>query len=229
MQKSFDICSYCSLVSILHAFGKFRCYFSKILILVSWCKSALDCHSLILYPFIPDLLKNKTHFSISRTLFFQLLLLLLLSLLLLLLLLSLNLLVKPRLYPSPSPPSDWSTSHTSSPQLSPRGCPHSPPHQTSPLSRAPSLLRVSCIFSDQVQTLKSSAVYVLGASYQLVWDDISCLVGGTVSERSQGSRLVETAAPPTGSPSSPASYSFSLIQAQVSPTSVHWLGINICI
>jgi hypothetical protein len=30
-------------------------------------------------------------------------------------------------------------------------------------------------------------------------------------------------------PSSSASSSFSFIQPQASPTSVHWLGVNICI
>jgi hypothetical protein len=35
-----------------------------------------------------------------------------------------------------------------------------------------------------------------------------------VSERSQGSRLIETAGPPTGSPCSSASSSFSLIHPQ---------------
>ena len=39
---------------------------------------------------------------------------------------------------------------------------------------------------------------MLGASYQLV---VCCLVGHSVSERSQGSRLVETASLPMGSPS----------------------------
>ena len=58
---------------------------------------------------------------------------------------------------------------------------------------------------------------------------LCCLVGGSVSERSQGSRLVETAGLPMGLPSSSASSSFSLIQSQESPASVHWLGIIICI
>jgi hypothetical protein len=47
-----------------------------------------------------------------------------------------------------------------------------------------------------------------------------------VSERSQESRLIETAGPPIGSPFSSASSSFSLIQPQGSPASVHWLGKN---
>jgi hypothetical protein len=48
-----------------------------------------------------------------------------------------------------------------------------------------------------------------------------------MSERSLGSRLIETAGPHTGSLSSSASSSFPLIQPQVSGSSAHWLGINI--
>jgi hypothetical protein len=48
-------------------------------------------------------------------------------------------------------------------------------------------------------------------------------------ERSWGSRLIETVGPPTGSLSSSASSSLSLIQPQGSAAFVHWLGVNICI
>jgi hypothetical protein len=58
---------------------------------------------------------------------------------------------------------------------------------------------------------------------------VCCLVGGSVSERSGGSRLAETANPPTRSLSFSASYSFSLIQQQSSAASLHCLGVNICI
>jgi hypothetical protein len=58
---------------------------------------------------------------------------------------------------------------------------------------------------------------------------VCCLVGGPVSERFGGSRLIETADPPTGSPSSSTSSRFSLIQPQGSAASAHWLGVNICI
>ena len=44
-----------------------------------------------------------------------------------------------------------------------------------------------------------------------------------------GSRLIETAGPPTRSPSSSAFPNFSLIQPQGSAVSVHWLDVNICI
>jgi hypothetical protein len=57
---------------------------------------------------------------------------------------------------------------------------------------------------------------------------ICSLVGGSVSERSQRSGLVETAGLHIGLPSSSASSSLSLIQPQVSPTSGQWLGVNIC-
>jgi hypothetical protein len=61
----------------------------------------------------------------------------------------------------------------------------------------------------------------------LISSGICCLVGGSVSERSRGSRSVETSGLPIGSPS--ASSSFFLIQPQGSPTSANWLGVNICI
>jgi hypothetical protein len=69
----------------------------------------------------------------------------------------------------PGPPSDCFTSHTFS-----QSCclheddptPH-PRHQTSKLPGASSLLRVRCILLDRTQTQNTSAVYVLGASYQL--------------------------------------------------------------
>jgi hypothetical protein len=68
-------------------------------------------------------------------------------------------------------PSDWSTPHTCS-----------PPHPVSilvtlALPKRPgtsSLLRVRCIISEWTQTWKFAAVYVLGASYQLVY--AACLV-----------------------------------------------------
>jgi hypothetical protein len=49
-----------------------------------------------------------------------------------------------------------------------------------------------------------------------------CLVGGSVSERSQWSRLVETDGLPMGPPFSSASSSLSLIQPQGSFMSVQW-------
>jgi hypothetical protein len=62
----------------------------------------------------------------------------------------------------------------------------------------------------------------------LVSAGVCCLVGDSVSERSQGSRLVETAGLPLGLPSSSASSSFYLIRPQGSLVSVHWLGVSIC-
>jgi hypothetical protein len=51
-----------------------------------------------------------------------------------------------------------------------------------------------------------------------------------MSEKSQGSRLVETDGLPMGLPSlSSASSSLSLIQPQGSLTTVQWLGVSICI
>jgi hypothetical protein len=51
-------------------------------------------------------------------------------------------------------------------------------------------------------------------------DGVWCLVGGSVSERSRGLRLVKTAGLLIGLPSSSVSSSFSRIQLQVSPASV---------
>jgi hypothetical protein len=56
---------------------------------------------------------------------------------------------------------------------------------------------------------------------------VCCLFGGPVFERSKGSRLIETAGPPTGLPSSSASSSLSPIQSQGSAASVYWLSANI--
>jgi hypothetical protein len=48
----------------------------------------------------------------------------------------------------------------------------------------------------------------------LISAGVWCLVGGTISKRSQGSRLIETAGRSTDSFSSSGSNSFSLIQPQ---------------
>jgi hypothetical protein len=88
--------------------------------------------------------------------------------------------------------------------LSPRGCPHPSPHLTSKLPGASSLLRVRCIISEWTQTQQSSTVCVLGASYQLVY--AACLVGKCLRDL-RGSRLIETAGSPTGSPFSSVSFS----------------------
>jgi hypothetical protein len=58
---------------------------------------------------------------------------------------------------------------------------------------------------------------------------VCCLVVVPVSARSRGSRLIQTAGFPTGSPSSSASSTFPLIQSQGSAASVNWLDANVCI
>ena len=63
-----------------------------------------------------------------------------------------------KFYSPPSPSCNCSTSHTSS-----------PPHQTSKLPGASSLLRGKCIISEWTQTQKFFTVCVLGASYHLVY------------------------------------------------------------
>jgi hypothetical protein len=92
---------------------------------------------------------------------------------------------------APHPPSDCSTSHTSS-----------PPHLNSKRPGASSLLRVRCIVSKGTQTWKSSTVCVLGG---LISAGVCCLFGGPVFERSLGSRLIETAVPLTEWPFSVSS------------------------
>ena len=111
---------------------------------------------------------------------------------------------------------------------SPRECPENVPHphKTSPLHGTSILFRVRCIFSDWTDTQQSSAIYVLGASYKLVY---AAWFGVSVSERSQGSTLVKTAGLPIGSPFSSSSSSFSRIPPHGSLASVHWLGASICI
>jgi hypothetical protein len=103
--------------------------------------------------------------------------------------------------------------------------PPPPSHQTSQLPKASSISRFRCVFSHWGQTRQSSAVYMSGKSYQLVY--AAWLVPHC--QRSWGSRLVETAGLHIRLPFSWASSSFSLIQPQESPASVHWLGVSICI
>jgi hypothetical protein len=77
-----------------------------------------------------------------------------------------------RFYSPPHPTSDCSTSHTSSPDPclhEDLPTTHYPANLTSKLPGATSFLKVRCIFSDWTQTQQSSAVYVLKASYQLVY------------------------------------------------------------
>jgi hypothetical protein len=53
------------------------------------------------------------------------------------------------------------------------------------------------------------------------------MFAGPGCERSQGSRLIETADPK--GMSSSASFSLSLIQQQVSAAFIHWMGATICL
>jgi hypothetical protein len=78
-------------------------------------------------------------------------------------------------HPSIHPPTAPHSTPPPHPTPSPRGCPHPhPPHLTSKLSGASSLLRVRCIISEWTQIQQSSTVCVLGASYQLMY--AVCLV-----------------------------------------------------
>jgi hypothetical protein len=72
------------------------------------------------------------------------------------------------------------------------------PHHSSPFSGASSLSRVRCFLSKWGQTRQFSVEYVSG---DLESAPICYLVVSSVSERSQGSKLMETASFPMGSPS----------------------------
>jgi hypothetical protein len=122
-------------------------------------------------------------------------------------------------YPPPlhHPPGNCSTSLTSSltPYLPPRGCLHPPSHLTSKLPGDSSLLRIRCIISGWTQTQKSSTVCVLGASLSA---GVLFMFGDTVFERSQGSRLIETAVW--------SSYSFALFLSFFPPFHNSTTGIS---
>ena len=83
------------------------------------------------------------------------------------------------------------------------------PYQASPFPGASRFSRIKHIFSHWGHTRQFSAVYVSAALDQLTY---AAWFGGSASERSQRSSLVETAGLPMGSPSSSASSSLSLIQ-----------------
>ena len=127
-----------------------------------------------------------------------------------------------RLCSPPSPCSNGFTSHTFSQAL----CIHEYvttlqplPQQTSKLPGASSLFRVRVYL-----LLKSQDSAVI--CYKYIEGLICYLVGGPMSERSQGSRSIETSGPPTGLLSSSASSSFSLIQPQGSAMlSIVWVQI----
>jgi hypothetical protein len=129
-----------------------------------------------------------------------------------------------QIYSLPSLTSDSSPFHTSSPPFLSHIWP--PTNQTSKFPGASNLLKIRCTFSDWILTQQSSTAMCVGG---LILTGECYLVGDPVSERSQASKIIETADPPTGLPSSSASSSFSLIQLQGSSDSVHWLGANNCI
>jgi len=120
-----------------------------------------------------------------------------------------------RLHPPPSLPHDRSLSHTS-----PRPRLPSPLGQTSLRPQSlKGLVHFLSLSPDQ-------AVLCCICVRSLISAGVCSLVGGSVSERSQGSRSVDL---PMGLPSSSASSSFSPVQPQGSPTSVHWLDVSVCI
>jgi hypothetical protein len=120
------------------------------------------------------------------------------------------------------------SSHTASTlYVSKRMLPHPiPTHQTSPLPGTSSLLKVRCSFCHWVKNRQCSDVYVLGASYQLVY---AAWLVAQCHRQSPESRLIQTPGFPIGLLSYSVFSSFTPIQLQGSAASVHWLGVNIFI
>jgi hypothetical protein len=112
------------------------------------------------------------------------------------------------------------------PTWSPRECPHTPKH-THALSDLP--------IPWSLKSLKGYVHFLSlrpdqsGCAGGLGQASECCLVGGSVSKKSQRSGLVDTAGLPTGSPSSSASCSLFPIQPHRSLASAHWLGVSACI
>ena len=109
-----------------------------------------------------------------------------------------------QIYSPPSSPSNCSISHTSSCPQSLRGCPHSYP-TSSPYSLSPQVspgLGASSLSEARPSSPRSVCV---GG---FISAGVCCLVGGPVFGRSWGSRLIETAGPPTKLPSFSASSAF---------------------
>ena len=136
-----------------------------------------------------------------------------------------NLFFTPYSIPHPQPPSDCSTSYTSSPWPCLHVVVHNP-HPTGPLNSLGPPISWRLVYHFLMnKTPRSCTVCVLGTY-------ISCCmlpVWWSSNWEVSGSRLIETACLPTGLPSSSTSSSFSVIQPQGTPSSVHCLGANICI
>jgi hypothetical protein len=133
--------------------------------------------------------------------------------------LNLNYFIPFQSLPCLSPPS-----HSSSP-LSPRRCFPCPPH--TPNLPLPSGLRVleDCMSSSTETRPGRPLLYIC---QEPPTSPCMPLVGGSVSGSSQGCGLVETAGLSMGSLSLSASLILPLIQSQGYPTSIQWLGVNIC-
>lgn len=98
-------------------------------------------------------------------------------------------------------------------------------HRPPGISLPSSLSKARCIFSHW----SDQAVLCCICSGGLGPVCACCRVGGSVSGSPHGSRVVEAAGLPTGSPSSLASSILSLIYPQETLTSVQQLGESICI
>jgi hypothetical protein len=109
--------------------------------------------------------------------------------------------------------------HPIPPLSSPRGCPQpfTPSHQNFPTPCGLKSLKGWVLL---LSLRPDQAVLCCICVRGLISAGVCCLVGGSVSERSWGSRLVEAASLSIWSPSSSASSGFSLIQPQGSLASV---------
>jgi hypothetical protein len=130
-------------------------------------------------------------------------------------------------WPLPLSAPNCSPSHISSPTptISKRMFPPHPHLFRPPHFLGPQVFQGLGAFSPTVARPSSPLLYMCWGPHTLA--GVCCLVGGSVSERSLRSRSVEIASP-MGLPSSSCS-SFSPIQPQESPASLHWLGAGICI
>ena len=121
--------------------------------------------------------------------------------------------------------------HLIPPLLFSRSCPqnhtpHTPtPHNDSWFSGASNLSRVRCLFSYWGHTKRSSTLYVLGTSYQLLYAD--CLVDEYLWVL-MWSRFVATSCFLKGLCPYLTSPRLSLIQLQRSTTSDHSVEVSIC-
>jgi hypothetical protein len=105
--------------------------------------------------------------------------------------------------------------------LSPTGCP-----QSSTLPARPLLKFFQGLGTSPTEARPGSLLLYMYLGFRPAY--VYYLVGGSVYWNSLGSRLIETSGLPVWSPTLSAASILPLIQLQESPTSVQYLGVNIC-